>query len=180
MKTLKMFRFAAASVLALGVAAANAASVGPAAIIGTTGAYDYMNVTSQNMAVTAEVVANCTISVVNLDFGNYDPIVTHRSTGDWLQSDAPITTECTQGSSPKITLTSAASFKLTNGTDTLNYTLHTSAGNVASGTAWNPLGEAVAATGYTPVSTDVFGKLPGGQDVSVGSYTDTVVVDITF
>lgn len=180
MKTLKMFRFAAASVLALGVATANAASVGSATIAGSVVGYDYMNVTSQNMTVQAEVVANCTISVVNLDFGNYDPIVTHRSTSDWLQSDSPITTECTQGSSPKITLTSASGFKLNNGTDDLNYTLHTSAGNVASGTAWNPAGEAVAATGYTPVDTDVFGKLPGGQDVSVGSYTDTVVVDITF
>jgi len=180
MKTLNVFRLAAASVLALGVATANAAAVGSATVAGTTGTYDYMNVTSQNMTVTAEVVANCTISVTGLDFGNYDPIVTHRSSSDWMETDATVTTECTQGSSPKITVSSASGYKLTKGTDTLNYSLHTSSANVASGTAWPAGGQAIAATGYTAVDTLIYGKLPGGQDKPVGSYADTVVVDISF
>lgn len=180
MKTLKMFRFAAASILALGVAAAHAGEVSEATTVGTAGGYDYMNVASQNMTVSAQVVANCTILVTGLDFGKYDPIVLHRNLADWMESDASITTECTQGTSPKITLTSASGFQLGNaGTDKLDYSLHTAAG-VASGTEWPVGGQAIAATGYTDVVTYVYGKLSGGQDVAVGNYSDTVVVDIAF
>jgi spore coat protein U-like protein len=180
MKNLKTFRVVAASVMALGVAVANAASVPSATVAGNAGTYDYMNVTSQNMTVQAEVVANCTVVVTGLDFGNYDPIVDHRSASNWLQSDATVTTECTQGSSPKVTVASASGFKLTKGADTLDYSLHTSPANVASGTAWPAGGEPIAATGYTDVATTVYGKLAGGQDKPVGAYSDTVVIDITF
>lgn len=180
MQTSKMFRFAAASVLALGVATANAASVPGATTVGNAGSYNYMNVTSQNMTVQAEVVANCTVIVTGLDFGKYDPIVDHRSSSDWLESDADVTTQCTQGSSPKITVASASGYKLTKGADTLDYTLHTSSANVASGTVWPAGGQAIAATGYTDVVTSVYGKLAGGQDKPVGAYSDTVVIDIAF
>lgn len=183
MKKLQSLRLVAASVLALGVSVANAAAVGSATLAaGSPGvlAYNYMDVTSQNMQVQAEVVANCAITVVNLDFGNYDPIVTHRNATDWLESDGTVTTECTQGSGPKITLTSASGFKMANGANTLDYTLHVDSGSGTAGAAWNPAGEAVTASGFTPVDTLVFGKLAGGQDKPVGVYTDTVVVDITF
>jgi spore coat protein U-like protein len=185
MKNLSSLRLVAASVLALGVGVANAAIVGEATLAaGSPGAvgYNYMDVTSQNMQVQAEVVANCAITVVNLDFGNYDPIVTHRNGADWLESDGTVTTECTQGSGPKITLTSASSFKMTrvSGTETLDYTLHVDSGTGTAGAAWSGSGEAVTASGFTPVDTLVFGKLAGGQDKPVGVYTDTVVVDITF
>ena len=183
MKTLKSLRLVAASVLALGVGVANAAAVASATIAaGSPGAlsYNFMDVTSQNMTVQAEVVANCTISVINLDFGNYDPIVTHRNAADWLESDGSVTTQCTRGSSPKMTLTSASAFKMANGANTLNYTLHVDSGTGTAGAVWTPAGEAIAANGFTDVVTSVYGKLAGGQDKPVGVYTDTVVVDITF
>ncbi|MBH1970777.1 spore coat protein U domain-containing protein [Moraxellaceae bacterium AER2_44_116] len=184
MKTISALRLAVASVLALGVVNANAASVASATFSGATASapiFDYVNVASQNMSVDAVVIANCTISTTGLDFGNYDPIIAHRSASDWLATDGTVTTQCTKGSTPKVTLTSASSFKMTNtsngNTDTLDYSLYT---DVALSTAWPVLGQAVAASGYVDVVTAVYGKLGGGQDKTVGSYTDTVVIDIAF
>lgn len=184
MKTLKSLRLVAASVLALGVANAYAAALTdpvPLAVgsPGTAG-YNYMEVAAQNMTVSAEVVANCVVTINNLDFGNYDPIVTHRNAADWAQSDANVQTECTLGSSPKITLTSASGFKLASGANELNYSLHVDAGAGVAGAVWSGTGQAVTASGFIPVDTLVIGKLAGGQDKPVGVYTDTVVVDISF
>lgn len=180
MQTSKMFRFAAASVLALGVATANAASVGSATFAGTTGTYDYMDVASDSITVSTVVIANCTIDANNLNLGNYDPIVEHRDSANWLQTDSIITTQCTKGSSPKITLASANGLKLKKGTDELNYSLHASDADLIANIAWPVAGQAVLASGQTDETTDIYVKLPGGQDMPVGYYSDTVTVDISF
>lgn len=184
MKTISALRLAVASVLAFGVVNANAASVASATFSGATASapiFDYVNVTSANMTVQSVVIANCTISTSNLDFGNYDPIIAHRNVADWLATDGTVTTQCTLGSTPKVTLTSASSFKMTNtsngNTDQLTYSLYT---DVGLATSWPVGGQAVAASGYTNVVTPVYGKLAGGQDKTVGNYTDTVVIDIAF
>lgn len=160
MKTISTLRMAVAAVLALSAASANALTA------------------TDNMLVTAEVVANCTISVTSLDFGDYDPIVVNLSTH--ANSDATVTTTCTIGSSPMLTLGNGSNFnvnrRLVNGgSNFLNYGLYS---DVARATAWT----SVAATTPTglPVDNTIFARLPAGQNKPVGAYTDTVVVTVTF
>ena len=65
-----------------------------------------------------------------------------------------------------------------NGTDFLNYDLYTSAGRT---TVWNLANRVnyVAASKAVTALT-IFGRVPSNQDVSAGSYTDTVVAQAEF
>jgi spore coat protein U-like protein len=144
---------------------------------------------TENLSVTAEVTANCTIATAPVAFGNYDPIVAHAATD--LDATGTVTTTCTTGSTPIITLGQGANptgastdaapeRQLASGTDRLGYQLYQDA---PGGTVWGN----TAGTGIPPVAvngtaqaTTVFGRIPGGQNVPVGNYSDTVVATVDF
>jgi len=162
MKTLQTLRLAAASVLALSVANVYAATA------------------TDNMDVTAEVVANCTIGVTSLDFGSYDPIVANASSGADVDSTSTITTTCTKDASITTSIDNGDNFSTTrrmaNGGSFLSYGLY----RTDYSTAWTNL---VGAGTGAAVNTTVLGRIPKGQDattLAVGSYTDTLVVTVTF
>ena len=149
-----------------------------------------------NLAVSATVSANCTISTSAVAFGAYDPVVTNASTA--LTATGGVAIACTKGSAPNITLdlgqhsSSGNRFMLISGggTDTLGYQLYQPPDNSVgtacsfSGTVWGTTGSQV----FTPTSPsnkssrsyNVCGSVAGGQDVSVGSYSDTVVATVNF
>lgn len=141
---------------------------------------------TSNMAVSASVSANCTISAAPMAFGAYDPIVTNASTA--LTQSANLAVDCTNGSAATITLgqgansgtgsTDAAPIRrMANGSNYLNYGLYSDNGDT---TTWdNSTGVSYTGTGASD-SVTVYGSIPGGQNVSAGSYTDTVVATITF
>src|SRR4030088_1300176 len=54
-----------------------------------------------NLAVSALVNANCTISTTALAFGSYDPVVTNAATA--LNGNGTVVIACTKGSAPAIT-----------------------------------------------------------------------------
>src|SRR5258708_20936959 len=60
--------------------------------------------TPANLAVSASVAANCTISTGAVAFGPYDPVVTNATTA--LPGTGSVSTACTHGSAPSITLSS--------------------------------------------------------------------------
>jgi spore coat protein U-like protein len=74
---------------------------------------------------------------------------------------------------------------MSNGTDSLQYELYS---DVAGGTVWGNSGGALVTWGAfgsiasqgAGVSRPVYGRIPGGQDVSVGSYTDTITATVNF
>lgn len=162
MKTLNAFRLAAASVLALGVVNAHAAP----------------------MNLSADVIANCTISVSDINFGNYDPIVANKTTP--LDVTHPISTTCTIGSSPTIRIDAGlnapsptgANRRLSDGTNYLTYVLREGS---FTGTTWDIDADinAGTATGLA-VSKNIYARLPADQNVPVGSYVDTVQVTVHF
>lgn len=164
--------------VALGILTALLCGVAGAALAGTDTA---------NLAVSATVAANCTISAgTGISFGSYDPIVTNASTA--LDGTGTITTTCTNGASANVTLgqgsnadtgsTDAAPLRrMTDGTDMLSYQLYTDNGHT---TVWdNSTGVDVTGTG-TASDTTVYGEVAGGQNVGTGTYTDTVVATVTF
>ncbi len=140
---------------------------------------------TSNMAVSASVSANCTISAGTLAFGAYDPIVTNATAA--LDGTATLTVDCTTGSTATITLgqglnptaaSTAASPapQMIDGTNKLAYFLYSDSGRT---TVWGNAGVSYTGTGTSGTVT-VYGAVTAGQNEPAGSYTDTVVATITF
>jgi spore coat protein U-like protein len=144
-----------------------------------------------SFTASALVNKNCLVTATPLNFGTYAP------TGGALKVNSTINVNCTKGTLFTVALnagtTSGTSFSqrlLKNGTsgdsDTLQYNLYTS-GTYASvwgdGTAGS---QTVSGTGVgvlTSVAETVYGQLVdsvANQNVSPGTYTDTITVTVTF
>jgi spore coat protein U-like protein len=142
------------------------------------------------LAVSATVTANCTISTTPLAFGSYDPIVANKTSP--LSSQGSVIATCATGATAYITLgqgvqpTPATSTdavplrRMLHGTvDYLSYFLYTESGYT---TVWGNTGT----TGVAPVANGsadtiaIYGQVTAGQNVPIGDYTDTVVATVTF
>jgi spore coat protein U-like protein len=150
-----------------------------------------------NLAVTASVTANCTISTTAVAFGAYDPVVANASTA--LNGNGSVNIACTKGSAPSITMDLGANaagsqrnMLITGGgSDVLAYQLYQPP-NTTPGTACTFPGSTVWGTSgaqtFTPTAPsskagrtyNVCGTVAAGLDVSVGSYQDTIVATVNF
>jgi spore coat protein U-like protein len=143
---------------------------------------------STTFNVTSSVNANCTISATDLNFGAYDPLVANKTTP--LDVNTTVTLVCTKGSNGVTvgldlgTHTAAGNRFMSNGTDSLHYELYSDS---AGGTLWGNSGASlvtwpvfgpIGAGAGTPHT--VFGRIPAGQDVSTGSYSDTITATVNF
>lgn len=144
---------------------------------------------SSNMAVSATVANNCTISTTALAFGAYDPIVANASAT--LDGAGAVSVTCTSGAAAAITLGQGANAdagsndaaplrRMSDGaTSFLSYSLFSNSGRTA---VWgNDTTVDVETTGTgAPDSKEVFGRVAAAQNVPAGSYADTVVATVTF
>lgn len=133
--------------------------------------------------VSATVLTACSIGVLPLAFGNYDPAsLTDRD------ATTTATVTCTGASSYTIAMNvgtgSGATFasrKMTSGASTLNYSIYTTA---ARTTVWGDgtsSTSTVAGTGILGISTHtVYGRIPASQSVNAGLYNDTITVTLTY
>jgi spore coat protein U-like protein len=144
-------------------------AVGHAATAGTT------------MAVSANVVAGCTIAAAPLNFGNYSGAVISTTTtiSPNCSNGTPYWIQIDQGGG---TGASTTTRKLTNAAlATLNYSIYTS---TTYATAWGVTQgtDTVAGTGTGATQTvNVYGRIPAGQSSAVGTgYTDTVNITLNF
>ena len=126
---------------------------------------------------------NCTITVTPVSFGVYDVFSTTP-----LSTTGSVTYLCT-GNVRTITIWMSKGSGTTNnprqmvgGTNRLSYYLCQDA---ACNTLW---GDMAYPTDYGPVTPilrtnvtlPVYGRIPAGQDVPTGTYTDTVLVEIDY
>ncbi|TMG86262.1 MAG: spore coat protein U domain-containing protein [Betaproteobacteria bacterium] len=174
------------------VALASLFSVG-AAVVGPA----HAGSTPANLAVSASVAANCTISTSAVAFGPYDPIVTNATSA--LNGSGSVTIACTKGSAPSITLDLGANpagsqrnmLVVGGGTDVLPYQLYqppsttpSTACTFPGSQVWGTNGSAIftptAPTTKSGRTYNVCGTVAAGQDVSVGTYQDTVVATVNF
>lgn len=130
--------------------------------------------------VTTTVAAACTVSATALSFGTYS------SAGN---NDASSTMDvnCSTGTAYNVGLNAGtgtgatvASRKMSNGAALLNYTLYRDA---ARSTVWGSTAGTDTATGTgsgAAQTLTVYGRVPGSQSASAGSYTDTITVAVTF
>ena len=136
------------------------------------------------LSKNAEAAPSCTITPTGVSFGSYDVfnVTATDSTGS-------ITFKC-KGSAANITVTiskgGSASFTprlMTGGTDSLSYNLYLDA---ARSTIWGDgTGGTQSYANAAPpnnlnVVVTIYARVTAGQDVSAGSYSDSVTAIINF
>jgi len=143
------------------------------------------------MTNTVTVANNCSIATVGFTT-TYDPIVTNATANQDVT--ASVTTTCTPGASPVITLGQGANAN-TGSTDAvplrrlssgggsptyLNYSLFSDSGRSTTwgNTAGTSPGAASASGSATPLT--IYARLPSGQSATAATFTDTVVATVTF
>ena len=137
---------------------------------------------TSTMAVSATVVASCTISTTPMAFGNYNNAL--------LTSTATVTATCSNttpynvglnaGTASGATVTTRGMFVSGTPAVLLNYGLYSNSGRT---TNWGmTVGtDTVTGTGSGAAQAiTVYGQIPAGQLVAPGSYTDTITATITY
>jgi spore coat protein U-like protein len=146
-----------------------------------------------NFNVTANIAGSCVVSAADIAFGAYDPVDVNASTPK--DASGTVTVRCTkgmstavaalnQGANPTGTSSCAAPDRQMNGGGALRlgYGIYQDA---ARTTTWgcdaaNDLALPAFTSSITPQVLTTYGRIPAGQDASIGSYTDTVQVSVTF
>ena len=146
---------------------------------------------TSNLAVSATVIANCTIATTPIAFGNYDPVSANAGAAAHLDSTGTVDVACTRGTPGlRIDLNTGANAAgvvattraMTAGAGLfLDYELYSDNGRT---TLWGS-GAGSGVTLTPPAnknvrSTTVYGRVPGAQDAAAGTYNDTVVATINF
>lgn len=132
------------------------------------------------LALTAEQGHACTLNVTGVNFGSYD-VFSNAA----LDSTGNIDVNCPSGVGYSIALSEGggrqAQRVMSSGGHRLNYNLYTEAnrgvvwGDATSGTA------RVSGTGIgMSVNHAVYGRIPARQNVHAGSYSDIIIVALTF
>lgn len=133
--------------------------------------------------VTATVLTSCSVTANPLAFGSYNPTAATP-----LDATTTLSVLCTVGTSftvglnagtaPAATVTTR---QMSNGTNRLNYALYQEAGRT---TNWgNTPGTNTPAPTTAPIaasSLTVYGRVPAGQNVPAGNYTDTITVTVNY
>jgi spore coat protein U-like protein len=139
-----------------------------------------------NLGVGATVVQTCSISTAAVAFGAYDPVITHASAP--LDGTGAVVVTCVPGMGTRIDLDRGShaqgqTRRMTGGGDLLTYELYR---NATRTSVWRT---GPGASGGLPIApapsivartVTVFGRIPAGQDVPAGPYTDTIVATINF
>lgn len=157
----------------------NAAIVSLAMLASTSGAF--AATATDDLDVTLTVEATCSVVANPLDFGTRSVFTAN------IDAATTLDVTCSDGTAYDIGLdagdgasATTTTRKLTNGSSgTVNYTLWKDSGRTSNFGATG--GELLTGTGDgTAQSIDVYGRIPSGQTVATGAYTDTVTVTITY
>lgn len=145
---------------------------------------------NSNFTVSAAVVKNCSITTVPMNFGNYDPVSVNATTA--LTTTGSVEIACTRGTLARIELSPGANTANATapstramagaGPEYLSYELYRDSGYTNVWGTGNPGNSLVppAAPDRSPRTFTIYGRVPAGQDRSVGNYSDTVVATVNF
>jgi len=137
--------------------------------------------------VEAQAANTCNFTnVTNVSFGSYDTLSAGNvdSTGSLtIDCSAAWTTVTTSiGPSPNSGGFTPRDMKLTTGTDLLNYNLYTTASrNIIWGDGTQGTSTVVQSIQKNhPWTGTFYGRIPGSQDVSIGNYSEVLLITISF
>jgi spore coat protein U-like protein len=162
-------------------------SVSAAVLLVLAAAPAFAATATSSFTVTATVENTCTISTAGIAFGVYDPIVTHAAAP--LDAAGSVTITCTRGATTTIGLNSGnngpsavgTTRAMAAGANYLSYEIYQEA---AHSTVWGNSGAGLYTPAAAPSSAarvfTTYGRIPAGQDVPSGSYSDTVLATVTF
>lgn len=155
-------------------------------VAAATGGQAEAGSTQSNLGVSAQVNPTCTINAGAMSFGTYDAVA-----GTQVDGQATVQVACTKGATAVITLgqglnptgtstDGAPERRMASGSQRLAYSLFSDSSR--SATWGNTSGSSVGYTSTTSAASQltVYGRITGGQDVTAGSYSDTVVATISF
>lgn len=125
---------------------------------------------------------NCSISTSSVSFGTYDAYGTFVDTAGNVRIGCIFATNVTVDLSNGNAVNFSPRFMLNAGLEHLNYNLYLDA---ARTTIW---GDATGGSSHSSVGTiffrnvdiPIYGRIPGGQDVTAGAYTDSIMATVNF
>jgi spore coat protein U-like protein len=134
---------------------------------------------------TATVPAECTVSTSSLSFGAYDPVAANAATP--LDSTGSANVFCTAGTLATVSLdlgthASGSTRRMLSGVaNFLNYEVYKDA---ARSVIWNTVNTDSGTSTSKNVAINggflAYGRIPAGQDVTMGSYSDTLLVTVNY
>jgi spore coat protein U-like protein len=141
---------------------------------------------ASSFQVSASVSPRCTIVASDLAFGVYDPFVANAQVG--LDAAAALTVTCTRGLVGAIAVdaglnggAAGSGRQMASGSQRLIYQIFKDPSRT---TVWQagPSGAAAISLGgaKSPERIALFGRIPPGQVVLSGRYTDTVTATVQF
>lgn len=171
MKTLKLSMISAAVIAAMGMSSAFAD-------VAQSNSGSTVNVNS-----STSVVKKCTtLTGGSISFAAYVPDATADN-----DAATTVSVKCTKGTPVSISMdegegdgATEATRILTSDDDTLEYSLYQ---NSARSTLWGSGSDVASFNGDGLLSTttlSVYGRIPAGQDVKPGAFTDSVLVTLTY
>ena len=127
--------------------------------------------------------ANCSISTTSVAFGTYNVF-----SASPLDSTGTVTIQCTGNANVQINLDKggAATFagrRMLKGSEPLSYNLYTDAARTliwGDGTSGTSTYTQNGVPNNTPVTVTIYGQVPADQDVTAGSYSNTVTAVVNF
>ena len=132
---------------------------------------------STSFSVTADVQTHCEVTATNLNFGAYSGVL--------LDGTSTLDVTCTPGTPYNIQLhegtapgATTSTRKMTGpGGELLAYGLFRDAARTLN---WGEVVPRDTQFGVGSQTFTVFGRIPGGQFVQSGAYSDTILVELTF
>ena len=139
--------------------------------------------TATHFDVTASVAPNCRITISDLDFGSYDPLEQNASRE--LDGAADVRLVCTRQARANIVIDAGRSplgvnRALSSGDQRVAYQLYRDADRTK---VWGSGADGLqfVSTGLrNPQQFTVYARIPPGQEVASGPYTDVVTATVDF
>jgi len=140
---------------------------------------------NQFITMTVIVSAECTVSTTSVNFGAYDPVAANAATP--LDSTGTVNVFCTTGTLATVALdlgthASGSTRRMLSGVaNFLTYEVYKDA---ARSVVWNSVNtdSGTSASKTTAINGGfiAYGRIPSGQDVTMGSYNDTLLVTVNY
>lgn len=134
--------------------------------------------------VTATVGSECTVSSSSVNFGAYDPVSANATTP--RDSTGTVNVYCTPGTLATVALdlgihASGSTRRMLAGANLLTYEIYRDSTRTV---VWNTTNtnSGTSTSKNTPINSGfiAYGRIPAGQDVAIGSYSDTVLVTVNY
>lgn len=144
---------------------------------------------SASFSTGTTVTNRCVISVASLAFGEYLAAGTNATTP--LDGTGTVSVACTkgasatigigQGTNPNGSSTDAApKRRMASGTQKLRYDLYRDSGRTSVWGNTVATAKSYSAASVSTASITIYARMPAGQDVGAGDFSDTVTATITF